>query len=225
MSSLLRIALCVLIIGVAGTLIAPFVLTRQGFISFADTGQIGDTIGGITAPITSIVGAILVFLALRAQVLATKVTQEQISEQKSEEQTRKEVSYVSELYSYFTKNIQDYEVKYYRGHRAIMKVMNWLAKQEREHAHDADRLYYGTAAELFGILKLGKLFLQQVNKSKIDEHDKRYFKELIKHHYDSFILPYLLKNDTKPKCEICGEMHNGVPLKIVTVIKETVVMF
>lgn len=225
MNNLLRIALSVLIVGIVGILFAPFLFTRSGYISFTETGQIGDTIGGITAPITSLVGSVLLFLALRTQVIANKVTQEQIREHKTEEQIKKEVTYVSGLYEYFTKNIQDYETKYFKGHRAIRKVMSLLVKQEKENAHDEDRLYYGTAAELYGILKLGKLFLEQVNKSRMEENDKRYFKELVKHHYDSFIMPYLIKDNSTSKCELCGEMHNGIPFKMVKVIEETIALF
>ncbi len=40
----------------------PYWFTRQGSINFTKTGEIGDTIGGITAPLTSLIGSILVFL-------------------------------------------------------------------------------------------------------------------------------------------------------------------
>jgi hypothetical protein len=224
MNNLLRIAFFVLITGLIGMLIAPFLFTRSGCTSFTETGQIGDTIGGITAPISSLVGSILVFLALKSQVVANKITQEQIRIQQLEEQTKKEITYVSDLYKYLLRTIQTYETKYYKGHRAIMKAMSLLADSERKQAHDDDRLYYGTVAELFGILKLGKLFLEQVNKSGIDQHDKRYFKELVKHHYDSFILPYLARNVEKT-CPACGEKHNGIPFKILTLIQDTIVLF
>jgi hypothetical protein len=206
-------------------LITPFLLTRKGYVSFAETGQIGDTIGGLTAPITSLVGSVLLFLALKAQVIANKITQEQIRDHKLEELNKKEVIYVSNLYDYFSNSVQRFETKYYKGHRAIMKVMSLLVEWERKNAHSENKLYYGTAAELNGILKLGKHFLEQVKKARIDEHDKGYFKELVKHHYDSFILPYLTKNSTKPACEICGEMHNGIPFKMLEVIQQTVVLF
>jgi hypothetical protein len=225
LNNLLKIAIIVLVAGIGCVLLAPFLLTRNGYISFSETGQIGDTIGGITAPICSLVGSILVFLALRGQIVANKITQKQIRDQKLEEHMKKEVSYVSDLYKYFLNSIQTYETKYYKGHKAIMKVMNMLVESERKYAHDEARLYYGTAAELYGILKLGKLFLEQVNKSTVDEHDIRYFKELLKHHYDTFILPYLAKNNEKPACEVCGEMHNGLPSKMLAVIEETVVLF
>jgi hypothetical protein len=225
LKDLSRIALVVLFAGVICMVLAPFLLIRRSDIPFVEAGQIGDTIGGITSPISSLVGSILVFLALRGQIVANKNTQEQIHDQKLEDQMKKEVAYVSDLYKYFLNSIQTYETQYYKGHKAIMKVMSSLAEAERKSAHDEGRLYYGTAAELFSILKLGKLFLEQVNKSTVDEHDVRYFKELVKHHYDSFILPYLTQNDEEPRCEVCGEMHSGLPLKMLAVIEETVVLF
>jgi len=214
----------VLIVGVICMALAPLLFIMSEY-SFAETGDLGDTIGGITAPISSLVGSILVFLALRGQIVANKFTQKQIRDQKVEEQMKKEVSYISDLYKYLLNSIQTYETKYYKGHRAIMKVMSLLAESERKNAHEEGQLYYGTAAELYGILKLGKLFLEQVNKSRIDEHDKHYFKELVKHHYDSFIVPYLAKNNEQPACETCGEMHNGIPIKMLEVIQATIILF
>jgi hypothetical protein len=224
MNNLLKIALIVLTIGVIMMLSAPFLLIWSGYFSFAETGQIGDTIGGITAPISSLVGSILVFLALKSQIVAYKLTQAQIRDQQMEEQRKKEINYVSDLYKYFVSSIQTYETKYYKGHRAIMKVMSLLADSERKQAHDEGHLYYGTAAELYSLLKLGKLFLEQVNKCAIEQHDKRYFKELVKHHYDSFILPYLTKNNEQT-CSTCGEKHNGIPFKMLALIQETIVLF
>jgi len=224
-NNLLRIALIVLVIGVIGIVTTPFVITSIWSFSLAEAGEIGDTIGGITAPISSLVGSVLVFLALKGQIIANKITQDQIRDQQLEEQRKKEISYVSDLFKFFLNSIQTYETKYYKGHKAIMKVMSMLAAAERKQAHDKDRLYYGTAAELYSILKLGKLFLEQVNKCTLEQHDKRYFKELVRHHYDSFVLPYLAKANDKPNCSVCGEKHNGIPFKMSEVIEETILLF
>ncbi|MDR3235124.1 MAG: putative phage abortive infection protein [Prevotellaceae bacterium] len=45
---------------------SPFIFTQEGSpnFDFTETGQIGDTIGGITAPIIGILGAFLLFLTL-----------------------------------------------------------------------------------------------------------------------------------------------------------------
>jgi len=54
-------------------LVIPFILTFPAICSrlnFNVTGQIGDTIGGLTAPFIASIGAILVFIAFREQVRA-----------------------------------------------------------------------------------------------------------------------------------------------------------
>lgn len=49
-------------------ILAPFILTRSlGLVSFDDTGQIGDTIGGTTAPIIGIVSIYLLYRTLKEQ--------------------------------------------------------------------------------------------------------------------------------------------------------------
>ncbi|PKP03971.1 MAG: hypothetical protein CVU11_06320 [Bacteroidetes bacterium HGW-Bacteroidetes-6] len=60
-----------LLVGGLVILIMPFILTGHYFherFNFSETGQIGDTIGGITAPFMNLIGAFLVFFALQAQV-------------------------------------------------------------------------------------------------------------------------------------------------------------
>lgn len=51
-------------------LVAPVLFTRESFLTnfdFTQTGQIGDTIGGITAPIIGILNAVLLYITLRRQ--------------------------------------------------------------------------------------------------------------------------------------------------------------
>lgn len=52
------------------------------WISFKDKGEIGDAIGGITAPFIGFGGSILVYLALKAQIDANNKIQEQFEKQK-----------------------------------------------------------------------------------------------------------------------------------------------
>ena len=66
----------------------PFFLTWEkiSFINFTDTGNIGDTIGGITAPFLSVLGSILVYLAFKEQIKANKLVQDQFQLQQFENQ-------------------------------------------------------------------------------------------------------------------------------------------
>ena len=61
-----------LIIGALAICIAPCLLTRHAlfnlpFFDFTKTGQIGDTIGGITAPIVGLISIILLWKTLKSQ--------------------------------------------------------------------------------------------------------------------------------------------------------------
>lgn len=61
-------------------LFLPYALTNFQFlgINFTQTGQIGDTIGGITAPFLALINATLMFLTIRTQIKANKIIQDQI---------------------------------------------------------------------------------------------------------------------------------------------------
>lgn len=52
--------------------ILPYLFTRHGLIDFRETGQIGDTIGGIMGPFVAIIAAILTFLAFWVQYKANE---------------------------------------------------------------------------------------------------------------------------------------------------------
>ena len=212
--------LVILVVGIVSILFAPILFTQFGIISFNNTGQIGDTIGGITAPITGIIGSILVYLALRAQIRANEIIQTQISEQKIDEKDKKLLSYISELYGYFQRAISDFEYKDSNGNGALIKILSELSRINRKVAHDDSVFEKGKIAELNALFNLEKLFVKQLTKSTIDENDKEYFKELIRFHLESFVLPHINFESTIAPCEICGSKeHNGIPFKLAEIIK------
>ena len=64
--------------------VSPFILTRPAiwaFLAFNKTGQIGDTIGGITAPFVNLIAAYLVYKSFSAQIQANYQQQRNHSEQ------------------------------------------------------------------------------------------------------------------------------------------------
>lgn len=64
----------------------PYLLTRDfDIVSFNDTGNIGDTVGGVTAPFLSFFGSILVFLALKAQIDANEEIKLQFQRQNQDQ--------------------------------------------------------------------------------------------------------------------------------------------
>lgn len=84
-----KTAIWTIIIAVVLVFISPFIFSQfKSGISFIGKGEIGDTIGGITSPIIGIMGAILVYLALKEQVKANNFIQIQLNNDKNKEVQR-----------------------------------------------------------------------------------------------------------------------------------------
>jgi len=66
--------------------LVPLILTNKiiSIVDFTATGNIGDTIGGITAPFLSIIGSILIYLAFKEQIRANDLIQKQYTKQEFE---------------------------------------------------------------------------------------------------------------------------------------------
>jgi hypothetical protein len=88
-----RNARLTLFIGIPLFLLSPFLLTGFSYFKWADftsTGQIGDTIGGITAPIVNLISAILIYLSFRQQLLANEIQIDLINAEKNKDISRSE---------------------------------------------------------------------------------------------------------------------------------------
>lgn len=75
------------------SLLAPIIFTRKSIfedLKFTETGQIGDTIGGLMNPFIAIAGVITTFLAFLMQVEANNIQKEQLlKEMKKEKEKEK----------------------------------------------------------------------------------------------------------------------------------------
>lgn len=69
----------IVIILLACIFVVPWLFTKvfSSSYNFESTGQIGDTIGGITAPFINGIGAILVYIAFKEQVKSGKSGREE----------------------------------------------------------------------------------------------------------------------------------------------------
>jgi len=68
-----------------------YLFTRPSLFNswdFSTTGQIGDTIGGITAPIINLLGALLVYVSFKAQIEANRIQAKALSDEKQLNLTR-----------------------------------------------------------------------------------------------------------------------------------------
>ncbi|GHA63852.1 hypothetical protein GCM10009007_00170 [Formosimonas limnophila] len=68
----------VLCLGLLGIFILPWLFTRPWIGDFTNLGQVGDTIGGTTAPFIGLLSAWLVYRAFKAQIKANELISEQL---------------------------------------------------------------------------------------------------------------------------------------------------
>lgn len=105
----------VIYIMIAGAIILiamPILVTQLNwFLDFSktETGVIGDTIGGITSPVIGVISALLIYFSFRAQVNANRIIQKQITEQKKDENEKKDHNYQMEIYNHLKELIDNFE--------------------------------------------------------------------------------------------------------------------
>ena len=227
---LIKNAYRIIFIAIVLCILAPITLTQPCFLklfNYSTTGQIGDTIGGITAPILNLVGSILVFFALKAQIDANKLIQDQFDEQKKSDIDRKKILYISEQVNLIKQDIKEFSFSYkketfkynYEGSDAIYE---FLSSIQRGGSHDKTHEEFIQAnpkiSELISLLGIINNAIQVISNSDISDFDKDYFYSLINYHYSSKVQQPLNTFSSKKKslqkiCNGCKQQH-GIPDEI-----------
>lgn len=231
---ILKFANVVLAIGIILILIAPFVVTRQAIFSefdFHETGQIGDTIGGITAPILSLVGSILVFLALKAQINANAIVINQFNllQKQALNDKRKEGLYLrigiirDDLKSFthlkvVTKGNNSVRNDYI-GIDAINTFFNFIYNEEDCNGVYEDIFMQSKHQQLESILSLIESLLHQIEINNFEKEDRGNLKYFLLYQYNSLIRPAFIAHldgrSSKTKaCPECKKFHKGVSEKL-----------
>jgi hypothetical protein len=215
---LLNYGTIVLIIGAIVVLFAPYILTRNWFgISFLETGQIGDTIGGITAPFVNLISAILVYLALYAQVEANKLVQKQIDDQKQGEIEQKHFANLLEIYKqvkddFDNCNFTDYgpgilsEIIKLTGREAIRIQIAYILQTYCRLTDKNTFIKYTQFVELLLMLDALYLLTEMIHSAVLAGSDKLTIFTLTQHLFSSRII-VLMPN----KCTYCDNTHKLLP--------------
>jgi len=219
-----------LLIGGLVILIMPFLLTEHFFherFNFSETGQIGDTIGGITAPFLNLIGAVLVFYALQAQVKANELIQYQIDKDNDAKDCENEAQNLNQLYSYLTDNINSFHfttlpIEQLKNLEYIDTKIEYsggdafyhLFSQIRCHYHGTqDELHANqSVSELLSILKIMDLLLDKLKNTK--SKNKEILTTLVKHLFDYKIITRIREESEEQLqvifCDEC-ECNHGLP--------------
>lgn len=210
--------------------LAPIIFTQSVFcklFNYSETGQIGDTIGGITSPILSLFGSILVFYALKAQIDANKLIQDQFNEQKKDELERKKLLYITEQINIIRNDINDFSFSYkkdnykynYSSSDAIFQFLNNIKKGGEHEKSYVDFLNENPKInELISLLKIFNNQIDIINREVISDFDKKYFLSLLEYQYKSKIMQPILafKKFRREEQEICAgcKQKHGIPDEI-----------
>jgi hypothetical protein len=121
-------ALWVLIVGILLMVLLPFLFTRPwGLLVLTETGSIGDSIGGMTAPAIGLMSAALIFLSFQAQIRMNERQWNEIKKQQNIKNNDFAIEMVSEITNCFKDKyyvfslLKNDEVEYYLE---IIKSMN-----------------------------------------------------------------------------------------------------
>lgn len=182
----------ILIFTIVGILISflPWLFVQNlTSVSFIDTGDIGDTIGGITAPFLSFFAAILVYLALRAQIEANKKIQYQFDIQQFESKFYK-------MLDLHRSNIIEMEVSFFdhltgesfkRNSTNPKKFISCeeFTSTDTIRSVSGRKLFVGMIVELEAIIKIVIQCYEEDSQIKINKESEKYF-SLLEYSYSIF---------------------------------------
>ena len=103
-----KTAFWVIVIGGAFCVLLPLFTPLLPLQYLKDSGDIGEAIGGISSPFVQILGSVILFLALKAQIDANGILQLQIEKENTKEQLRHELNQLHELYLFVERNIKNF---------------------------------------------------------------------------------------------------------------------
>lgn len=229
----LRTGKILLWIGIPICLLTPLIFTLPlELTDFTGTGEIGDTIGGITAPFINVLGAILVFLALKAQIQANLIIQDQIDQQEIDKKLENESKQLNHYYSNLKSSIDGFKYStiepwdigesnkkpILEGSEAIYRLFSDYICEY--HGTEADMASNPKVTELISMLEICDRLLTRINKSNINDRETLW--TLTSHQFTYRIFPRLC-DDYPDKiesyyCENC-DMEHGFPERISFLIK------
>lgn len=221
-----RTTVVVVTIGALLAIVVPLsLLPVLPFEYLKEYGTVGDTIGGISNPITGLAGIILLFLALTAQLRANALTQKQVDADAEKEVRQHVATHLHQLYAFMDENIkqfnyqkistQELSSEQLHGRRAIRQFIDDIESMNID-LHDSERLLQQDGVrEILGVLEIAKQAFVKIASSDIDPINKDFYAALVKHVLLYSVFPYtdLDTSDglTLAVCNQCGQPHGNYP--------------
>lgn len=213
---------------VAGALLmfaTPWIFSVMSVNDFKNVGQVGSAFWDVAAPIAQLVGIILLYLALRERRTANNIAQMQVDAKSRREIQERSVKHLHELYTLLENNISNFsyeskfdtdsKIKVLQGKRAIRCFINDIEEMNID-LHDNDLLLQKDGVrEILSILRIAEHIFEKIKEADIEEADKNFYLNIMKHELTFSIFPYTdLDESANLKleiCEECNEPHGNYP--------------
>ena len=213
---------------VAGALLmfaTPWIFSVMSVNDFKIVGQVGSAFWDVAAPIAQLVGIILLYLALRERRTANNIVQMQVDAKSRREIQERSVKHLHELYTLLENNISNFsyeskfdtdsKIKVLQGKRAIRCFINDIEEMNID-LHDNDLLLQKDGVrEILSILRIAEHIFEKIKEADIEEADKNFYLNIMKHELTFSIFPYTdLDESANLKleiCEECNEPHGNYP--------------
>lgn len=230
-NSLDKNAKWLLLFGILLTFLFPLLLPLLNKTGIGNFGVVGDAIGGITNPISQLIGSILLYLALKAQLSANGIVQNQIEKDNIKEEQQHNTEQIRTFYSFFQETIKNFSYEFsdangkqlLYGKRAIKCFLNDLEQMKVDIHNTDDVLMYDGVRELLSILKSAEELFNRIDTISSKSQHILFYRNLLQHELLFNIFPYQDLDDDinikTGKCTICGDAHSYYPPIIFDKIK------
>lgn len=195
-----------LVIGITFILLSLYIFTRPAYFEswdFSNTGQIGDTIGGITAPIINLLGALLVYISFQEQVKANKIQMTALENEKNNNSYERKFNNYTRLYESIKNHLDSLEFIVqpksssnpdgsintpnhiiYKGLNALNEYV--LRIENPKHYienYETNGMFLNFQYLIKSLLELGEIIELNIN----DTNDKKFLEQNIKLMYKIFL--------------------------------------
>lgn len=230
-NSLDKNAKWLLLFGILLTFLFPLLLPLLNKTGIGNFGVVGDAIGGITNPISQLIGSILLYLALKAQLSANGIVQNQIEKDNIKEEQQHITEQIRTFYSFFQETIKNFSYEFsdangkqlLYGKRAIKCFLNDLEQMKVDIHNTDDVLMYDGVRELLSILKSAEELFNRIDTISSKSQHILFYRNLLQHELLFNIFPYQDLDDDinikTRKCTICADAHSYYPPIIFDKIK------
>lgn len=230
-NSLDKNAKWLLLFGILLTFLFPLLLPLLNKTGIGNFGVVGDAIGGITNPISQLIGSILLYLALKAQLSANGIVQNQIEKDNIKEEQQHNTEQIRAFYSFFQETIKNFSYEFsdangkqlLYGKRAIKCFLNDLEQMKVDIHNTDDVLMYDGVRELLSILKSAEELFNRIDTISSKSQHILFYRTLLQHELLFNIFPYQDLDDDinikTRKCTICADAHSYYPPIIFDKIK------